>query len=181
MRRWNRKVVLPFLTVTLFLAFTQTLTRAFQSQEEHIHLKAGLSYLAGKKLADAVAEFEKVLGLNPSSAEAYFYLSQIYVQTEEWPKALDQLDRAIQLDSKRPEYYNQRGLFFSQQEQFNKALPDVLRAIELKPAGFLEYYYFNLALVDRDLLRPEDAITAYQKTLLIDPGFYRAHLGLAEI
>ena len=89
MRRWCWKVVPPFLTVTRFLAFTQSFTRAFQSQEEQINLKAGLSYLAGKKLADAVAEFGKVLDLNPSSVEAHFYLSQIYVQTEEWPKALD--------------------------------------------------------------------------------------------
>ena len=170
-----------FVTILVGLLFTRGHARAFQSQEEQTHIQAGISHLAARKPLDAIREFQKAIELNPSIAEAHFYLSQAYGQTEEWPKALEHIDRAIQLDSKKPQYFNQRGLIFSRQKKFNKALPDALRAIELKPVDYIEYYYFNLALIYRDLLRPKDAIEAYNKTLLIAPKFSRAHLGLGEI
>ena len=170
-----------FVTILAGLLFTRGHARAFQSQEEQTHIQAGISHLAARKPLDAIREFQKAIELNPSIAEAHFYLSQAYGQTEEWPKALEHIDRAIQLDSKKPQYFNQRGLIFSRQKKFNKALPDALRAIELKPVDYIEYYYFNLALIYRDLLRPKDAIEAYDKTLLIAPKFSRAHLGLGEM
>jgi len=170
-----------FVTILVVLLLTQGYTRAFHSQEEQARVQAGLSLLAARKPLDAIRELQKVIELNPSNADVHLYLSQAYGQTEQWPQALEHIDRAIQLDSRRPQYFNQRGLIFSQQKKFNKALPDALRAIELKPADYAEYYYYNLALIYRDLLRPAKAIEAYQKTLRIAPGFSRAYVGLGEI
>jgi tetratricopeptide (TPR) repeat protein len=170
-----------FAIILVSLLFARSHARALQSQEQQMHIQAGISHLAARKPLDAIREFQKAIELNPSIAEVHFYLSQAYGQTEEWPKALEHIDRAIQLDSKQPQYFNQRGLIFSRQKKFNKALPDALRAIELKPVDYIEYYYFNLALIYRDLLRPQDAMEAYQKTLLVAPKFSRAHIGLGEI
>ena len=75
---------------------------------------------------------------------------------KEWTKALDHIDRALQFDSGMAPYHNQRALIFSQQKQFRKALPAMLKAIELQPRQYLEYYYFNLAGIYRDLLRHDD-------------------------
>jgi enediyne biosynthesis protein E4 len=170
-----------FVIVLVGLLLTGSHAKALHSQEEQTRIRAGLAYLASRKPLDAIREFQRVIELNPSIVEVHFYLSQAYGQTEEWSKALEQIDRAIQLDSTKAQYFNQRGLIFSRQKKFNQALPDVLRAIDLKPVDYIEYYYFNLALVYRDLLRSQDAIEAYQKTLLVAPKFSRAHLGLGEI
>ena len=144
-------------------------------------LRVGLAYLSSGRPREAVREFERALEEDPFSAGTHFYLSQAYTQMKEWTKALDHIDRALQFDSGMAPYHNQRALIFSQQKQFRKALPAMLKAIELQPRQYLEYYYFNLAGIYRDLLRHDDALLAYQKTLEIDPSFYKARIGFGEI
>jgi tetratricopeptide (TPR) repeat protein len=148
---------------------------------DQVHLRAGKAYLEGGKPLEAIHEFDKVLNLKPSSAEAHSYLCQAYTQTGEWEKALRHADRAIELNPKTPAYRNQRAVIFVQQKKYKEALPEVLKAIELKPSDFLEFYYYNLAGIYRALLRTDEALRTFQKVLTLSPKFYGAHIGLGEI
>ena len=143
--------------------------------------QAGLKYLSSNRTQEAIREFEKSLQEYPLFSATHSYLSDAHAQIGEWGKALDYINRAIQLDSEISNYYNQRALIFQQQKQFRKALPSMLKALELRPGQYLEYYYFNLAGIYRELLRHDDAVSNYKKTLEIKPKFFQAHIGLGEI
>lgn len=179
---WPKAIILLVILLAVGgLFLSRSHAKPLQEQEAQSHVRSGMAYMAAGKPEEAAREFEAALKLNPAFAEAHFHLSTAYTRMQQWPKALEQMDRAIQLDPSRPEYYNQRGLIYSQQKQFKKALPDMLKAVELKPRNYLEYFYYNLALVYRDLLRPDDALLVYQKVLLIAPKFYQARIGIGEI
>ena len=150
-------------------------------QKEQGLLEAGKASLAAGRVQEAIREFDEVLNVNPSFPEAHFYLGEAHSQAGDWDKAILHTRRAIELSPKSPAYRNQLAMIFVQQKRYKDALPEILRAIELKPANFLEFYYYNLAGVYRSLLRMDEALRAYERVLSIAPKFYPAHVAVGEL
>ena len=150
-------------------------------QKEQEHLEAGKTSLAAGRLEDAIREFDKALNLNPALSEAHFYLGEAHSRAGDWDNAILHARRATDLSPKSPAYRNQLAMIFVQQKRYKEALPEVLKAIELRPAKFLEFYYFNLAGIYRSLLRTDEALRAYERVLGIAPNFYPAHVAAGEI
>ncbi|MSO22873.1 MAG: tetratricopeptide repeat protein [Acidobacteria bacterium] len=150
-------------------------------QKEQAHFESGKASLAAGRLAEAIREFESVLNLNPLFSEAHFHLAEAHALTGNWDNAVLHARRAIELNPKSPAYRNQLAMIFVQQKRYKEALPELLNAIELKPANFLEFYYYNLAGVCRSLLLMDEALRTYEKVLSIAPKFYPAHVAVGEI
>ena len=150
-------------------------------QEEQEYLEAGKASLAAGRLQEAIRKFDKVLSLSPSFSEAHFHLGEAYSQAGDWDNAILHSRRAIKLNPKSPAYRNQLAMIFVQQQRYKEALPELLNAIELKPANFLEFYYYNLAGVYRSLLLTDEALRAFEKVLSIAPRFYPAHVAVGEL
>ena len=150
-------------------------------QKERAYFDSGKSNLAAGRLAEAIRDFDSVLTLNPSFSEAHFHLAEAHSLAGNWDNAVQHARRAIELDPKSPAYRNQLAMILVRQKRHKEALPQVLSAIELKPAHFLEYYYFNLAGIYRALLLTDEALRSYERALSVAPNFYPAHVAVGEI
>ncbi len=121
------------------------------------HMLIGQAYLAQGSIAtvaEAKAELQQALDLDPGLVWARFYLAKIYIDQGMYPKAKDQLERGLQ---QRPEVPH----FLSLLGEVDRKLGDPASSIELNrkvlridPSMTPAHYYIALAYLD---LKQEDS------------------------
>ena len=113
-------------------------------------------------------------------AATYSNRGILYTRNKEYDKALADHDRAIQLMPTMGEAYINRGNVYFHNKDYDKALADYEKAIQLKarPQG-TGWYNKGLTLIK--LKRYDEARTALEEALKLDPGSRQIKQSLAEL
>src|SRR5262249_5666983 len=94
-------------------------------------------YRALNKLAEAAADCQRSIKLQPKQIEAYISLALIYEKQGKPDLAKDCYDRMVAPDPKSLTAYPQRAEFRRNREQFEEALADCAEATKLAPGSAL--------------------------------------------
>ena len=81
-------------------------------------------------LDKALADFSKVLELDPFNAQAYNNRGHIYYKKDELNMAIADFDKAIELDTKYARAYANRGLAYKKLGKKSEAIADFNKCIE---------------------------------------------------
>ena len=131
-------------------------------------LESGINYNANGQYKEAMAEFNKVIEMDPKNAEAYNYRGYCYILAGDFEKATADYTKAIDLDPFYADaYYNRAMVYDMHKSDHTNAICDFTKAIQLKPR-FGEAYLGRGAAYAKDG-KSDAAINDYNKAIEIDP------------
>jgi tetratricopeptide (TPR) repeat protein len=150
-------------------------------QQANIHRQVGETYLNQMKVAQALAEFQKGLELNPKDPRLQHDTGLAFLLREEFDKAERYLKRALELDPSLSEARNHLAVAYLAVGKPAEALEEIDRA--LKDKGFVSTgkAYFNQAKAYLALNQPGSAVESFEKAIERNPGDIRPYLDLADL
>jgi tetratricopeptide (TPR) repeat protein len=95
-------------------------------------LRAGI-YMDQGDSANALADFNAALKLDPKNGMAFYGLSRLYEQQNDRGRQIDALNKAIQFLPNQPVLLSDRVHFFELDRQYKNTLDDLGQLIRLKP------------------------------------------------
>jgi tetratricopeptide (TPR) repeat protein len=128
---------------------------------------------------DALADLNKAIEFDPSSAGAYSNRGNVYLALGDTNRALQDYNEAIRLDLDFGGAYFNRGNLYDRLGDSPRALADLTAAVHLSsnyaPA------YFNRGIIYFRLGHVDDAISDFRKTLEFDPRHDGAQSALRQL
>jgi len=121
----------------------------------------GLALKESGRIAEAIADFETTIALDPSRSKAYNNLGVLYLNAGLFDKSIEYFSKSIAINPKDVEPYNNRGASYARTGQYEKALEDFSKAIELKKDNAAAYY--NRGIFYRRAGHEELAVSDFQK------------------
>ena len=115
------------------------------------HLYAELN-----RLADAVEEARRLVGIDATSAHHWYNLAYLLERADRLDEALDAFGRATELSPKLDLAWYGMGLVLIRLRRFDEAVPALQRNTELQPMS--PYGWYQLARVHVDRHDPEAAV-----------------------
>jgi tetratricopeptide (TPR) repeat protein len=119
------------------------------------HQLLGELYLYQSKIAEATAQLEQELAINPGNAGAYYRLADAYSRAQKFDQAEKLLQRSIWLDATSTGPYILLGKVLQKKGETQLAVRALQRAISMDPNNDIPHHLLGLAY--RDLGRTEDA------------------------
>jgi tetratricopeptide (TPR) repeat protein len=152
----------------------------------------GEHYLRRGKSAEAIARYEQVVALMPTSAGAHLALANAYAAANQVEDALAEMNQAITLDPILSEAYIELAKLYRQQNRPNEAQSVYDAGLALVPSDGLLYIAYCDFLVDQGqvdraatLLAQADQIAPTVEMLLARSAVYtklaRADAALADL
>jgi tetratricopeptide (TPR) repeat protein len=123
------------------------------------HMLLGQAYLAQRSVAmvaEAKAELQQALNLDPDLLWARFYLAKIYIDLGRNDKAKDELERGLKQRPNVPHFLSLLGEVNRKLGKPEESIELNRRALAADPAMAPAHYY--IALADLDLNKDDDAI-----------------------
>ena len=119
----------------------QSLDRALAADGKmpNAYLFRARANMALGKTKAAIADFTKVIQMQPSNTEAFVERAAIHMRTNEYPAVVADCGDAIRLNPKLTYAYTLRGMAYRELGDFPKSLEDFNRAVELAPG--LDTYF----------------------------------------
>jgi tetratricopeptide (TPR) repeat protein len=119
------------------------------------HFLAGQIHLFQSQIDEAIADFQKELGLNPGHAETYYKLADAYSRIQKFDDAERLLQRSIWLDASSTGPYILLGKILEKKGEADLALRALQRAAAMDPNNAITHHL--LGQTYRDLGRQEEA------------------------
>lgn len=131
----------------------------------------------GNTLDQAIAEFQKIVSLDPKSVEDRMVLGQLFTVKHQNEKAEEQFKAAQDLDPDSEEVVLNLSRLYAE----NNDLAHAAKVIELVPESErTPKMEFALGAVYEQLKQPKDAIAAYKRGADLDPDDMRTAGALAQ-
>jgi tetratricopeptide (TPR) repeat protein len=128
---------------------------------------------------EAIADYDKVIRLDPKSAAAYNNRGIVYQDKRQYDKAFSDYDEAIRLDPKYAAAYVNRGNTHQDKEEYDNAINSYDEAIRIDPQLAEAYRIRGTAYQNK---REYDrAIADYDKAIRLDPKLADAYNNLAWV
>jgi tetratricopeptide (TPR) repeat protein len=105
----------------------------------HAEMELGVKKMAPGSYSEAIAHFDRAIGISPGLAEAYLNRGVAEHHSNRRAEALADFDKALDLDDHLTRAYNERGQIYLANGDAKKALADFTESLRLKPN--LEGYY----------------------------------------
>ncbi len=122
---------------------------------------------SGNVLDQAIAEFEKIVALQPKSVEDHMVLGQLYTVKHQPDKAEAEFKTAQAIEPESEEVVLNLARLYAESGDVQHAV----KAIEAVPVdGRTPKMEFTLGALYDQLKRPKDAIAAYQRAEDLEPG-----------
>lgn len=137
-----------------------------------LHNVLGSSFAAQRKFDQAVVSFQKVVSINPYSAETHGNLGLALMEQGRAAEAVASFRKALALQPDSAETHFNLGIAYAGQGKLDEAAASYGKAIAIKPG--LAVAHFNLATVLQQQRRFDDALASYRRALACEPGFYEA-------
>lgn len=99
----------------------------------------GLKKMAPGSYGEAIAHFDRAIGISPELAEAYLNRAVAEHDVSQRPAALVDLEKALDVDPNLTRAYNERGQIYLENGDPRKAIEEFSRSLQVKPS--LEGYY----------------------------------------
>ncbi len=155
--------------------------RAFLSTKIHTELAA--EYFYRGQLDVAIEEVNEALKAQSNYAPAYSVMGLINMSLNENDKALSNFERAIRLAPRNSEILNNYGWFLCQRypERIGQAIDHFVTAARDPLYATPERSYANAGVCETKRERYAEAQLFFQRSLLIQPNFPPAVIGMIEI
>ncbi|HKQ47769.1 MAG TPA: tetratricopeptide repeat protein [Phycisphaerae bacterium] len=101
--------------------------------DDHFHKNLGLLLKRQSRFADAAAEFETVIRLNPQSAEGHHNLAAMYVRLGRTSDSIRHYEEAIRLRRNWPEAHANLAAALLQLGRLDEAIREYEKALQLQP------------------------------------------------
>jgi tetratricopeptide (TPR) repeat protein len=98
------------------------------------HLDHGRACLDKGKYDDAIADYDKVIALDPNVALAYINRGVAYGRKGAFDRAIADYTKAIALDRKYTLAYTNRGVAYAKKGDKEQAIADFRKALEIRPS-----------------------------------------------
>jgi tetratricopeptide (TPR) repeat protein len=95
----------------------------------------GNAFIQQDKIGDAVANYQKAIGITPRNGDAYQGWGKALMARQQPEEALNKFKRAIELNSYNASYYYNTGNALIEQEQHKKAAEYYEKARKFDPFG----------------------------------------------
>jgi len=122
----------------------------------------GMKKMAPGAFAEAIAHFDRAIGISPDLAEVYLNRAVAEHDIGQRPAALADLDKALDLDPNLTRAYNERGQIHLENGALRSAIEDFSRSLKVKPT--LEGYYQRGQAYEA-LLQHDKAIADYDAAI----------------
>jgi adenylate cyclase len=111
---------------------------------------------SGGSLSESVIALERAITLNPNYADAYAYLSLLYLGVGKPDEAHSAIQTAMRLNPRYPFWYiRNRGLIYYMEEKYSPAIADLEQSVEQNPTTFIGRWWLAAAYAQAG--RQEDA------------------------
>ncbi|MBL7154320.1 MAG: tetratricopeptide repeat protein [Phycisphaerae bacterium] len=146
------------------------------TQESYRHFKKAQELRGNGRDAEALAELEKSLQLNPFYAKAHNDKGYILFKAGELDQAMVCFNKAIELDSDNGMARSNLGSVLQSQGRLDEAVDQYKQALELDP-GLVDAH-FNYANILKTQEKLNEAIVHYRYAIAIEPSLAEAHCNL---
>jgi tetratricopeptide (TPR) repeat protein len=139
----------------------------------------GVAAVESEDYQGALASFDKVIELVPTSAEAHFNKGFIYMKLDDPEKALPCYEKAVEL---QPDYYDalvELGNIHNNAHRWAEAMEVFGRAIEIKSTDISTLY--NYGAVAMNAVEMAKAQEAFGKVLELDPNHAAANYQMGMV
>ena len=143
------------------------------------YLRLAKSDLTEGKLSKAIVTCEKILEIQPNSADAYRILGETYQAEDNFEKAMYAYAKAVEIQPEYAEVHAFLGQLYSQKKWLGEAANQYQKAINLGLK--LPEVYYNLGNIFYQFRYFESAIQCYETAIVIKPNYINAYLGLGII
>lgn len=132
---------------------------------------------SGNVLDQAIAEYEKIISLEPRDVEDRMVLGQLYTVKHQTQKAEEQFKVAQSIDPDSEDVVLNLARFYAENGDLDRSAKIIEAVPESDRTSKME---FALGASYDQLKRTKDAIAAYQRALDIEPGDVRSMAALAQ-
>jgi len=116
----------------------------------------------------AITILQEATTADPSKDLLWAYLGDAYRGAKKYPEAAEAYQKALQINPNSGAYHNGLADAYAKSGQTEKAMAEWNAAATAEPANAATYY-FNEGAVLTNTGKVDDAITAFDKTIQIDP------------
>ncbi len=116
------------MILSMLLAFGLAQTAHTLSPEAVEHVKAGMAAQQAGRMSDAIAEFKKVVELEPALPAAYVNLGAAYLQDHQYAQAITPLQKSVDLNPELVGAQQMLGYALLQQGYVKESIPHLERA-----------------------------------------------------
>lgn len=141
--------------------------------------RQAVAYQKDRKWQEAIGAYQKVLKLEPMSAEVYNNIGVCYERQGKFRTAAKSYEKAISINPRFYRSYNNLGIIYYKLKDFHKARAAYEKALQLNPGN--SQSEINLALVYERLRRDELARRTLEQVLINEPKNSEAHYNLARM
>jgi len=135
----------------------------------------GSAYANGGRVADAIATFERVLDLDPTSGLAHLNIGALKLQAGDLSGAEASLIRSVEVDPGLPGAYTALGALFERTGRVDQALEAWERAVALDPREYDALYNLTIALARAGRLNDAREV-GRRFVATAPPAFYAADI-----
>ncbi|MGD0017604.1 MAG: tetratricopeptide repeat protein, partial [Verrucomicrobiia bacterium] len=131
------------------------------------------------KLAEAIAEYQVALQIEPDYIDAHYNLGNILYQLDKLPEAVEQFKQALRIKPDYAEAHINLGSALFGLGRVMEAIGQYEQALRIKPDSAEAHYNLGVALASQG--RIAEAIAQYRETLRLEPDLPTALNRLAWI
>lgn len=150
----------------------------FGREAQGVYLRVGRAYLKKGNLDKALAEFERVLEVNPTHLEARLELVRVCVERKDLERAAREARKAEVLYPKDERVKILLGNIYLKRGMLDEAVAKYEEALELSPLSTTARANLGVAYVG--LRRLDDAIREYLGALELNPSLPKVHMNLGR-
>ena len=145
----------------------------------HAHYLLAALFYQQQRVADALAEVDTALAINPAAAEAVMLRGVLARAMGEHREAVARLEKAVALNPRYGEAWHNLGTALLDLERHGEAVTAFDKALALEPRNAEACCNRGLALQALD--RNEEALASYRQALAIRPDFTAARYNVGVL
>jgi len=120
---------------------------------------------------------QKAISLDDTLAEARSYLGACYAIVGEYEKGVAEAERAVELSPNSADAYFMLGVVLAIADRLEEAKPMIKKAMSINPFPPPRYFY-QLGWAYQNCNQLEEAVSAYEKALKLNPDYLFPYIGL---
>lgn len=142
---------------------------------QETHYELGIVYRDAKRYAEAIAEFQKAIDLDPNFVEAHTRLGEIYLEMGRFDEAENAANAALKIDANsQPAHQLLDAIQQTRPTPSPVKSPEQTTALDIPDAK--KHYERGEAFLNNK--QYNEAAAAFKRALKIDPNFADAYCGL---
>lgn len=163
----------------LLLSLENSSAQTIDLAGSYYHFSLAKMHDFRKEYAQAIAEFEKAIALNPTSSQLRVEFARTLWEAGEVRRAVEECERAVKLDSQNPDARYLLGQIFlgyrdsGQENMLDRALEEYAKVVELEPRHAEALYSLGrLHLIKKNY---RTAAEIFSQLIMLQPAFVQGH------